>query len=88
MVVVQPELLQTLLPAAEELGIPRERILIFDNPGDDDDNNNNKNIAEGFASWRTLFEHGERDWPRFDDQKTQSQTTLARLFSSGTTGSL
>lgn len=80
MVVVQPELLQTLIPAAKELGIPNDRILIFDNPGD--------KVAKGFKSWRTLFEHGERDWPRFNDQKTQSQTTLARLFSSGTTGSL
>lgn len=78
MVIVQPELLQTLLPAALEVGIPKERVLIFDNPGD--------KPVDGFASWWTLFEHGERDWPRFNDETTQSETTLARLFSSGTTG--
>lgn len=78
MIIVKPELLRKILPAAEEIGIPRKRILIFDNSGD--------RPVDGFVSWRTLFEHGERDWPRFDDEGIQSQTTLARLFSSGTTG--
>lgn len=75
MIVVQPELLPTITLAAKEAGIPQERILIFDD-----------RPIDGFVSWRVLFDHGERDWPRFDDEHTQSQTTLARLFSSGTTG--
>lgn len=32
------------------------------------------------------MQQGEKDWVRFDDEKTAKSTTAARLFSSGTTG--
>lgn len=78
MVLVEPEILPNLLKAAQEVGLPRDRILIFDNHG--------QNLEDGFRSWRVLFEHGEMDWPRFDDLETARNTTAALLFSSGTTG--
>lgn len=77
-VISAPELLKNLLIAAEEVGIPKENVLLFDNHGEPP--------FEGLKSWRTLFEHGEADWPRFNDLETASNTTAARLYSSGTTG--
>lgn len=77
--IVEPELLPNILKAAEETGIPKERIFIFDNlPG--------QSVPQGFKSWRTLMDHGETDWERFDDLETSRNRICARLFSSGTTG--
>ena len=78
MVVVEPELLPNLQKAAEELGLPRKQILIFDNHG--------QGVPDGYRSWRVLFEHGAIDWPRFNDLETAKSTIAALLFSSGTTG--
>ena len=74
-IIVEPGLLETCFKAATELNIPRERILLF---ADTD--------AHGLKSWKTLFNYGESDWPRFADQSTAQHTTAALLFSSGTTG--
>lgn len=79
-VVVEPELLQTCLKATGEAGLPRNRILIFD------DNNIKVDDDMELKSWRTLFDHGELNWPKFDDLSTASNTTAALLYSSGTTG--
>ena len=78
--IVEPEILPNVLKAANGSGIPRDRILIFDNgfPG--------QSIPEGFKSWRTLMDHGDTDWERFDDLETSRNRIVARLFSSGTTG--
>ena len=77
--IVEPEILKHALRAADDRGIPRENILIFDSrPG--------QKVPDGFKSWRSLMEHGEEDWERFDDLETSKNTTAARLFSSGTTG--
>lgn len=77
-VLVQPELLKPMLAATKEAGIPNERVIIF--------NPNGETAPEGFLQWPDLFEHGERDWVRFDDRKIAESTTAALLFSSGTTG--
>lgn len=77
-VIVEPDLLPQLAPAAKEAGIPRGNILLFDNNGEQ--------LKDGFKSWWTLFEHGEHNWEKFNDLQTAKNTTLARLFSSGTTG--
>ena len=37
-------------------------------------------------TWRTLLEHGEDDWVRFNDLETAKNTTAFLMFSSGTTG--
>lgn len=82
--IVEPELLPNALKAAEEVGIPRSRIFVFDHhtplsvPSSDQ--------WDGLKSWRSLMEHGTSDWVRWDDEKKSKDTTAARLFSSGTTG--
>lgn len=78
--VVEPELLPTCLRAAAEIGFPESRILIFD------DNGLESEKGTKLKSWRTLFDHGEMDWPRFNDLSTAKNTTAALLYSSGTTG--
>jgi len=78
MLIVEPELFDGALAAAKECGIPREKILAFDN--------HDEKLPHGVKSWRTLLEHGQRDWERFDDERTSKSTIAALLFSSGTTG--
>ncbi|CAK1367525.1 unnamed protein product [Cercospora beticola] len=78
--IVEPEILKHALKAADDSGsISRDRILIFDN-------RERQKVPNGFKSWRTLLEHGEEDWERFDDVEISKKTTAARMFSSGTTG--
>jgi long-subunit acyl-CoA synthetase (AMP-forming) len=77
-VIAEPELLPAVLAAAKECDLATSNILIFDTQGEE--------IPSGYVSWKTLFNHGERDWVRFDDEQTSRKTTAARLYSSGTTG--
>ena len=77
-VISEPEILDIVLKAATDCGIPKSKVLIF-NPLD-------QSIPTGFKSWKTLLQHGEKDWVRFDDRVTSQKTTAMRLFSSGTTG--
>jgi acyl-CoA synthetase (AMP-forming)/AMP-acid ligase II len=74
----EPEILESLVRAARQAGIPQEKIWIFDNLG--------QSIPNEMRSWKCLFDSGEEDWVRFNDLKTAQETTAARLFSSGTTG--
>lgn len=74
----EPEIMEPILQAAEQTGVSEQNIWIFDNLGQD--------IPSGRRSWKELMNHGEEDWVRFNDLKTASETTAARLFSSGTTG--
>lgn len=78
MVIASPEFLAQSCAAADAVGLPRARVLVFDSPGEA--------VPDGFQSWRSLLEHGERDWVRFDDKATAESTTATLLFSSGTTG--
>jgi acyl-CoA synthetase (AMP-forming)/AMP-acid ligase II len=43
-------------------------------------------VPQGYKSWRSLCEHGEQDWIRFDDYDNQYNTTACLFFTSGTTG--
>lgn len=74
----EPELLGPIEDAAAATGIPRSNILVFDVHG--------QKVPRGYHSWTTLLSHGEEDWIRFDDEKRAKNTTVTRLFSSGTTG--
>ena len=75
----EPEILSNLQAAAKECNIPQENLWIF-HPLPE------QKCPEGSKSWQELLSHGEKDWIRFDDLKTSSTTTAARMFSSGTTG--
>ncbi|KAJ5238384.1 AMP-dependent synthetase/ligase [Penicillium chermesinum] len=76
--IVEPELLKQFHAGAKQAGLPAQNIWVFDNLG--------QAIPPGEKSWTKLREHGEEDWVRFNDLKTASETSAARLFSSGTTG--
>ncbi|KAG0650962.1 Acyl-ligase azaF [Hyphodiscus hymeniophilus] len=76
--ITEPEMLDNVLAAAKTSGVPLSNLWIFDNMG--------QSIPSGFKSFKDLMNHGEKDWVRFDDEKTSKETTAARLFSSGTTG--
>lgn len=74
----EPGILNPLLDAAEQSGIPKQNVWIFDNLG--------QSVPDGMKSWKELLTFDEDDWIRFDDLESARKTTAARLFSSGTTG--
>lgn len=78
--IVEPELLESVLPSARECGIGDERVFIFNVRG--------QRVPEGspFRSWEWLLEQGEEDWVRITDKETLENTEVARLTTSGTTG--
>ncbi|KAL4894993.1 AMP-binding enzyme [Aspergillus ambiguus] len=78
-VIGEPEILGPLGGALEEAKIPETNLRIFNTQAD-------QKVPAGMRSWTDLLAAGEEDWVRFDDMKTSSETTAARLFSSGTTG--
>lgn len=78
LIISEPEVVDGVFKAATDCGIPKSKVLIF-HPLD-------QAIPAGFKSWKSLLDHGEKDWVRFDDREISKNTTAARLFSSGTTG--
>jgi 4-coumarate--CoA ligase len=84
MVICDTEVLENgMSVAAQECGLPRERILMLDDtilhfplP----------HAADDMTSWRSLLMHGEADWQRFDELETSRRTIAGLFFSSGTTG--
>lgn len=76
--ITEPEMLPSILAAAKECSVPESKVWILDVLGGP--------LPDGFKSWQDLMNHGEKDWVRFDDEKTCKETTAVRLFSSGTTG--
>jgi acyl-CoA synthetase (AMP-forming)/AMP-acid ligase II len=77
-IIAEPELLDTIKPAARECKIADSNIRIFDVHG--------QSIPQGYQSWSELLNHGEDDWVRFNNKELSSSTPAALLFSSGTTG--
>ena len=76
----QAELMTPILKAVGEVGLEREKVVLFNPDGD------GEGVFEGQLQWKDLLSHGERDWERFDDLETAKNTTAALFFSSGTTG--
>ncbi|CEJ61952.1 hypothetical protein PMG11_10468 [Penicillium brasilianum] len=74
----EPEILKSLLGAAQQTGVSQRNVWIFNNLG--------QSVPAGQKSWTELLKFGEADWVRFNDLETARTTTAARLFSSGTTG--
>lgn len=77
-ILAQPDLVNTAVEAAKQVGLPKENIVIF--------NPNGEKAPPGFKQWNDLLQYGEQDWVRFDDLNKSANTPAARLFSSGTTG--
>lgn len=78
MIIVQPELLDSIKPVADKLNIPRSKIFAFDTIEDIK--------PKDCDSWKTLLQHGEAGWVRFDDEETSENTVAALFTTSGTTG--
>lgn len=78
MVLVAPELLSNLLEATNDCDIPNDKVLVFDDV-------TTSSPPTALRSWKSLLEHGEQDWERFDDIQLAQMTTACRLYSSGTT---
>ncbi|KAF1932209.1 4-coumarate-CoA ligase [Didymella exigua CBS 183.55] len=85
--IVEPEFLPNALKAAQQAGISRTNIFVFDHhtsaaqPWDDSE------VGDiDIKSWRYLMGQGETDWVKWDNGARSKATTAARLFSSGTTG--
>ena len=76
--IAEPEILAAPKETVLKLGMPQERMLLLAEPGE--------LAGQSHASWRTLLEHGEQDWVKFDDLETAMNTPAFLLFSSGTTG--
>lgn len=77
-IITEPDISKNMIGAASELQIPQTNIWIFDVQ--------QHTTPSGFKSWKDLLNYGEKDWIRFDDERTCKTTPAARLFSSGTTG--
>ena len=77
-ILTQPDLLNNVVKAAEQVNLPKDRIVIFNPDGEQ--------APSGFKQWNDLLQHGEQDWVRFNDLETSASRPAARLFSSGTTG--
>lgn len=77
-IVVEPELLEKILPALKECGIPQSSVFVFDTHGRD--------TPDGFESWDVLLEYGEKDWESFDNEERSKSTPASLVSTSGTTG--
>jgi acyl-CoA synthetase (AMP-forming)/AMP-acid ligase II len=78
---VEPGFLPKAVRAAEECSIPESNIFAFDTHG--------HTIPADFRvrSWNVLqVQGGEMDWEAFHDRRRSEETSVARLFSNGTTG--
>ena len=75
-------ILQNVEKAMSSSGITGDQVFIFNHEDCDGD----IEVPEGWKSWRTLLDHGEEDWIRFDNYERSRTTTAALMFSSGTTG--
>lgn len=60
--------------------VPQEQLLVLDI------RTVQRVASQSLKSWRTLLHYGESNWLRFNEESTQSATTAAFFFSSGTTG--
>ncbi|KAJ5162644.1 AMP-binding enzyme [Penicillium coprophilum] len=77
-IISEPQIVGPVLTAAQQNGIPMSNIWIF--------NEFDPSLPSNMKSWRSLLDHGEENWVRFDDLQTAKNTPAARFFSSGTTG--
>ncbi|KAK5019859.1 hypothetical protein LTR16_000234 [Cryomyces antarcticus] len=72
--------MEPLLVAARNNGLAADETLWVFHPLAE------QRVPRGRKSWKTLLDHGEEEWVRFDDLETSKRTVVARFFSSGTTG--
>ncbi|KAI5460438.1 putative AMP-binding enzyme [Mariannaea sp. PMI_226] len=78
-VLAEPNILSNLLGPMQKNGLnPRDKLFVLDSQPD-------HQVPSDLKSWKSLLEHGEQDWIRFDDEKSSHR--VCQLFlTSGTTG--
>jgi 4-coumarate--CoA ligase len=87
LVICDPEVLgEGLISAADSYGFPLSSILVFDSPAVRNLHDASGQSIAGHLSWRTLLNHGESDWLRFNCEATSRASVAGLFFSSGTTG--
>lgn len=77
LVITAPELLPTVRAISKGFDIPDSKILVFANALE---------TPKGFKSWHELFQYGEDDWVRFDNEVVAKETAACLVTTSGTTG--
>ena len=77
LVITAPDLLPTVKAVTKKLRIAESKVLVFATP---------RETPDGFRSWQELFQHGEDDWIRFDNEKIAKETPACLVSTSGTTG--
>jgi 4-coumarate--CoA ligase len=82
----EPEILEPVVTAAMNSGIPIENVFVFDIFGRGMPEIKDELMVQTLRSWSWLQGHGEAEWERFNGRKMSETTSAARLFSSGTTG--
>ena len=77
-IVAEPQLINTVLETVSQLGLSIFKLFVFDTAVD--------SPFLKIPSWKTLLEHGEHDWCRFENPEIDKQKVATLAFSSGTTG--
>ncbi|KDR82330.1 hypothetical protein GALMADRAFT_237577 [Galerina marginata CBS 339.88] len=84
MIIIHPDCLQVALSATDEVGLPRERVVLFDSKDISNE------VYKNYETVGSLLEHGLRNKPSYTERSLapgEGKTKLAFLsFSSGTTG--
>ena len=76
-IITAPDLIPVVETVAAKLNIPDEKILIFGQA---------QETPNRYRSWDGLFQHGEEDWVRFDDEEVSKEIPACLVTTSGTTG--
>ena len=71
-------MLTTALSSAQECGIPKSNIYVFDA--------SDKTHYNDMQSWEELLKYGESDWAIIENTRKAKTTIAAFSFTSGTTG--
>ena len=77
LIIASPDLLSTVTSVTRKINISDSRLLVFADE---------RHTSDGFESWDRLFQHGEEDWVRFDDEQVARETPACLVTTSGTTG--
>lgn len=79
-VLAEPELLDNMILGLKNNNVDLgDRLFVLDFQED-------QTVPDGLRSYRSLLEHGTKDWIRFDDLNRSTNTTAQLYLSSGTTG--
>lgn len=85
LIVASPDCKDVAIKAAEECGVPLDRVLILDSMG------NNRILQDVQGTGRNLIQGESRpeemlNWETITDKKTLEERVICLLYSSGTTG--